>query len=73
MGKVITGGTMSLDGYIAGPEENGFDLLFQCMATAMDIRRPVQTCLCLYLPASAELIKPAKIYDGNGHQKLGLP
>lgn len=29
MGKVMTGGTMSLDGYIAGPEESGFDLLFQ--------------------------------------------
>jgi dihydrofolate reductase len=29
MGKVITGGTMSLDGYIAGPNESGFDLLFQ--------------------------------------------
>jgi dihydrofolate reductase len=29
MGKVITGGSMSLDGYIAGPDESGFDLLFQ--------------------------------------------
>src|SRR5688500_19469046 len=29
MGKVTTGGTMSLDGYIAGPGESGFDLLFQ--------------------------------------------
>jgi dihydrofolate reductase len=29
MGKVSTGATMSLDGYIAGPEESGFDLLFQ--------------------------------------------
>jgi dihydrofolate reductase len=29
MGKVTTGGTMSLDGYIAGPNESGFDLLFQ--------------------------------------------
>ena len=29
MGKVITGGSMSLDGYIAGPNESGFDLLFQ--------------------------------------------
>ncbi|MFG2332658.1 dihydrofolate reductase family protein [Streptomyces sp. NPDC048604] len=29
MGKVITGATMSLDGFIAGPEETGFDLLFQ--------------------------------------------
>jgi hypothetical protein len=29
MGKVTTGGTMSLDGYIAGPDESGFDVLFQ--------------------------------------------
>jgi len=29
MGKVTTGGTMSLGGYIAGPDESGFDLLFQ--------------------------------------------
>jgi len=29
MSKVITGGMMSLDGYIAGPDESGFDLLFQ--------------------------------------------
>jgi dihydrofolate reductase len=29
MAKVITGGSMSLDGYIAGPNESGFDLLFQ--------------------------------------------
>jgi dihydrofolate reductase len=29
MSKVYTGATMSLDGYIAGPEESGFDRLFQ--------------------------------------------
>ncbi|MFH8616957.1 dihydrofolate reductase family protein [Streptomyces sp. NPDC017979] len=29
MSKVTTGATMSLDGFIAGPEESGFDLLFQ--------------------------------------------
>jgi len=29
MGKVCTGATMSLDGFIAGPGESGFDLLFQ--------------------------------------------
>lgn len=29
MSKVITGATMSIDGYIAGPSESGFDLLFQ--------------------------------------------
>jgi dihydrofolate reductase len=29
MGMVIAGATMSLDGYIAGPEDTGFDLLFK--------------------------------------------
>jgi dihydrofolate reductase len=29
MSKIITGATMSIDGYIAGPQESGFDLLFQ--------------------------------------------
>ena len=29
MGKVTTGATMSIDGYIAGPGDTGFDLLFQ--------------------------------------------
>ena len=28
MTKTYTGASMSLDGYIAGPEESGFDLLF---------------------------------------------
>ena len=29
MSKVTTGATMSIDGYIAGPAESGFDLLFR--------------------------------------------
>jgi dihydrofolate reductase len=29
MSKVTTGATMSLDGYIAGPGDSGFDLLFR--------------------------------------------
>jgi dihydrofolate reductase len=29
MGKVSAGATMSLDGYIAGPHDSGFDLLFK--------------------------------------------
>ncbi len=28
MGKVTTGASVSLDGYIAGPNESGFDFLF---------------------------------------------
>ena len=29
MGKVFAGATMSLDGYISGPEDSGFELLFK--------------------------------------------
>ena len=36
MGKVTTGATMSLDGYIAGPGETGFDLLFAWYAANND-------------------------------------
>jgi hypothetical protein len=28
MGKVVTGGTVSLEGYIAGPNESGFEHVF---------------------------------------------
>lgn len=33
MGKVCAGATMSLDGYIAGPEDSGFGLLFKWYGT----------------------------------------
>ncbi|TCP54117.1 dihydrofolate reductase [Tamaricihabitans halophyticus] len=60
MSKVITGATMSLDGYIAGPEESGFDLLFQWYgngdvelpSASPDVPAPQISA------ASAELIKP---------------
>ncbi|MFF7728639.1 dihydrofolate reductase family protein [Streptomyces sp. NPDC008001] len=60
MGKVITGATMSLDGYIAGPDESGFDLLFQWygngdveIPTAGSSAPPIRVSA-----ASAALIKP---------------
>ena len=60
MGKVTTGGTMSLDGYIAGPDESGFDLLFrwygngdvELPSASPDVPPPRISA------ASAELIKP---------------
>ena len=39
-GKVTTGGTMSLDRYIAGPDESCFDLLFQWYGNG-DVEIPV--------------------------------
>jgi hypothetical protein len=40
MGKVYTGASMSLDGYISGPAETGFEHLFKWYATAMPSCRP---------------------------------
>jgi dihydrofolate reductase len=42
MGKVSAGATMSLDGFIAGPEDSGFDLLFKWYG-AGDIEVPFPT------------------------------
>ena len=39
MSKVTTGASMSIDGYIAGPNESGFDKLFQWYGNG-DIARP---------------------------------
>jgi dihydrofolate reductase len=40
MGKVSAGATMSLDGFIAGPNDSGFDLLFKWYA-AGDVEVPM--------------------------------
>jgi hypothetical protein len=47
MGKVSAGATMSLDGFIAGPEDSGFDLLFQGGAADRGVTLPVS---CLVSP-----------------------
>lgn len=60
MGKIIAGGTMSLDGFIAGPEESGFDLLFQWYGNG-DVEIPSASPdvpAVRISAASAELIKP---------------
>ena len=42
MTKIYTGATMSLDGYIAGPGDSGFDLLFQWYGNG-DVEIPTAT------------------------------
>ncbi|WP_328991184.1 dihydrofolate reductase family protein [Kribbella sp. NBC_01245] len=60
MGKVTTGATMSLDGFIAGPEESGFDLLFQWYGNGdVEIPSASPDVPAIRLSAaSAGLIKP---------------
>jgi dihydrofolate reductase len=59
MGKIITGATMSLDGFIAGPEESGFDLLFQWYGNGdVEIPNASPTVPSIRVSAvSAELVK----------------
>jgi dihydrofolate reductase len=71
MGKVVTGATMSLDGFIAGPSESGFDLLFQWYA-ARDVELPSASPDVpppRISAASAELVK--REWDNTGALLVG--
>jgi dihydrofolate reductase len=71
MGKVSTGGTMSLDGYIAGPAESGFDLLFQWYGNG-DVELPSASPTVPPVrlsAASAELV--GKEWGGTGALVVG--
>lgn len=61
MGKVSAGATMSLDGFIAGPDDSGFDLLFKWYG-AGDVEVPMPDDTAGVPPprvsaASAELLR----------------
>jgi dihydrofolate reductase len=61
MGKVSAGATMSLDGFIAGPDDTGFDLLFKWYG-AGDVEVPMPDSTAEVptphvSPASAELLR----------------
>jgi hypothetical protein len=61
MGKVSAGATMSLDGFIAGPNDTGFDLLFKWYG-AGDVEVPMPDSTAgvppsHVSPATAELLR----------------
>lgn len=61
MGKVSAGATMSLDGFIAGPHDTGFDMLFRWYS-AGDVEVPMPDSTAgvppsRVAPASAELMR----------------
>jgi dihydrofolate reductase len=60
MGKVVTGATMSLDGYIAGPGESGFDLLFQWYGTGEVEIRTINPELTFHVSAAS-----AEFFEAN--------
>ena len=61
MGKVSAGATMSLDGFIAGPEDTGFELLFKWYdAGDVEVPMPDSTAgvpASHVAPASAEVLR----------------
>ena len=61
MGTVSAGATMSLDGFIAGPEDTGFDLLFKWYGAGdVEVPMPESTAEVpapRVSPASAELLR----------------
>ena len=89
MTKVYTGATMSLDGYIAGPEESGFDRLFQWygngdveLPTTHDemtfrLTRASADHISTYLDATGALVVGRHLFDvtsgWGGIHPLGVP
>ncbi|MQY05742.1 dihydrofolate reductase family protein [Actinomadura macrotermitis] len=58
MGKVITAASMSLDGYIAGPDESGFDRLFAWYGNGDQVVETAHPELTWHMTkASAELLR----------------
>jgi dihydrofolate reductase len=89
MGKVHTGATMSLDGYISGPDESGFDHLFQWYGNGeVEIATTHEELTFHLTPQSAEhvremvgmtgaLVVGRHLFDitsgWGGNHPLGLP
>jgi len=58
MTKIYTGASMSLDGYISGPEESGFDLLFDWYTNGDVVVETAREDLTMTLtPPSAEYFR----------------
>src|SRR6478609_4846479 len=87
--KVLTGASMSLDGYIAGPDETGFDQLFKWYGNgAVDVPTAQADRTMHMTPASAEhfravmersgaLIVGRRLFDltsgWGGNHPIGCP
>jgi dihydrofolate reductase len=70
MGKITTGATMSIDGYIAGPGESGFDLLFQWCGNG-DVETPTANPDFTLRTSAASAAHLAKLYESTGALLVG--
>jgi dihydrofolate reductase len=70
MSKVITGATMSIDGYIAGPGDSGFDLLFQWYGNG-DVETPTGNPDMTMRTSAASAAHLKKLYASTGALLVG--
>jgi dihydrofolate reductase len=89
MSKVYTGASMSLDGYIAGPDESGFEHLFQWYANGDVEVRTTDPQMTLHMTdvsaahfrglieATGALVVGRKLFDSTGgwggNHPMGVP
>ena len=84
MTKIYTGASMSLDGYISGPNESGFELLFEwygngdvvvetarCPNLTMQMTEMGAAHFREQIESAGALVVGRKLYDS--HQRLGRP
>jgi dihydrofolate reductase len=70
MSKVSTGATMSIDGYIAGPGESGFDLLFQWYGNG-DVEIPTGNPEMTFRTSAASAEHLKRLNEGLGALLVG--
>jgi dihydrofolate reductase len=70
MTKVTTGATMSLDGYIAGPEDSGFDLLFRWYGSG-DVEIPTANPEMTWRTSAASAEHVRQLFAGTGALVVG--
>jgi dihydrofolate reductase len=70
MSKVMTGATMSLDGYISGPNETGFEHLFQWYASG-DVETPTANPQMTLRTSAASAEHLRKLRENTGALVVG--
>jgi dihydrofolate reductase len=70
MSKVMTGATMSLDGYISGPNETGFDYLFRWYANG-DVETPTANPQMTLRTSAASAEHLRKLHEETGALIVG--
>jgi len=70
MSKVMTGATMSIDGYISGPNESGFDYLFRWYSNG-DVETPTANPQMTLRTSAASAAHLRELHENTGALVVG--